>query len=91
MVGGSGCGQWWLVAVGIGFCVCVCGFLMVNGGLVVSNSWGDWRCLLWWEWVLVVFNGKKRNTHRERDGEKERGRDEIWNKKELENNKEIIF
>ena len=38
MVGGSGCGQWWLVAVGIGFCVCVCGFLMVNGGLVVSNS-----------------------------------------------------
>ena len=23
MVGGSGCGQWWLVAVVIGFCVCV--------------------------------------------------------------------
>ena len=24
MIGVSGCGQWWLVAVGIGFCVCVC-------------------------------------------------------------------
>ena len=24
MIGVSGCGQWWLVAVGFGFVLCVC-------------------------------------------------------------------
>ena len=33
----------------------------------------------------------KREIHKERVGKKERGSDEIDNKKELKNNKEIIF
>ena len=33
----------------------------------------------------------KREIHKEREGKKERGSDEIDNKKELKNNREIIF
>ena len=47
----------------------------VVGGVCCGES-GFW----------LFFMGK-----REIHTEKERGRDEIWNKKELENNKEIIF
>ena len=37
------------------------------------------------------FVRKERNTHREREEKKKSGKDEIDNKKELKNNKEIIF
>ena len=52
MVGGSGCGRWWLMAWvwevvadgngcgnGFGFCS---GFLMVGGGLAVSDGGVGW-------------------------------------------------
>ena len=90
---GSDWALWWVLGGGLGFDFIVGGGLVVDA-VVVLGLW------FWWLRVEVVDGGSYDSECGQRQWlglqwvgckKRERGRDEMENKKELKNSKEIIF